>query len=51
MLENALKQIEQEKAAIEAAASVTEEDEEAKMFDYDNGPVLNNSDFSDFKDF
>ena len=30
---------------------MSEEDEEARLFDYDHSGVLDNDDFSDFKDF
>lgn len=51
MMETALKQIEEEGKLIAAAANSDEEDEEAKLFDYDNGPAIDDQDFSDFKDF
>ena len=51
MMEMAIKQIAEENERIAAAANATEEDEEAKLFDYDNTPELDDQDFSDFKDF
>ena len=51
MMEIAIKQIEEEKERIEAAANATEADDEDKLFDYDSDPMLDDQDFSDFKDF
>lgn len=54
MLETQLKKIEEEKETIKQAAEsalTQEEEEEAKLFDYDNGGLLETEDYSDFKDF
>ena len=51
MMEMAIKQIEEEKERIEAAANASEADDEDKLFDYDSDPMLEDKDFSDFKDF
>lgn len=52
MIETAMKQIEEEKARIEAAANSDEQSDEDKLFDYDNlDQLLTNQDYSDFKDF
>ena len=51
MVEVALKQIEEEKERIKAAAEAPEQDEEDKLFDYENTDFLNDQDFVDFKEF
>lgn len=54
MLETQLKKIEEEKETIKQAAEsalTQEEEEEAKLFDYDNGGLLETEDYSNFKDF
>ena len=39
MIENAFKQMQEEKESIKAASEMTEQDEEAAMFNYDNSPI------------
>ena len=51
MIETAIKQFADEQASIQEAANNSERDEEAEMFDYDKNVMLENKDFSDFKDF
>ena len=54
MIEVALNQIQDENERIKAAAELgeeAEEDEEAKMFDYENNDVVSDTDFVDFQDF
>ena len=51
MIEGALKQIEEEKERIKEAAELSEEDEEAQLFNYNTDDLLDDQDFSDFKDF
>lgn len=53
LMENALKQIEEENERIKAAAEMGEalEDEEDKMFSYDNDKLITDEDISEFKDF
>lgn len=51
MIETAVKQLQVEQERIAEAAAMSEEDEEARLFDYDHSGVLDNEDFSDFKDF
>ena len=51
MFEVALKQIEEENERIKEAADNSEEDEEAKLFDYNNSVVIDTDDFEDFSDF
>ena len=54
MIEVALNQIQDENERIKAAAELgeeAEEDEEAKMFDYENNEVISDTDFVDFQDF
>lgn len=50
MIEVAVKQIGEENERIKEAAEMSEEDSEAKLFDYDD-KILEPQDFSDFKDF
>lgn len=52
LIQNAIANIQKEKAAISAAAEAPdEESEEDKIFDYDGPGPLQDQDFSDFKDF
>jgi hypothetical protein len=50
MIEAAVKQWQDEQLKIKEAAEMSSEDEEARLMDYDI-PVLQDEDFSDFKDF
>ena len=50
MIEAAVKQWQEEQVKIQEAANMSEEDEEAKLMDYE-APVIEDSDFSQFKDF
>ena len=50
MIEAAVKQWQDEQVKIKEAAEMSSEDEEARLMDYDT-PVLQDEDFSDFKDF
>ena len=50
MIESALKQMEEEKEKIKAAAENDAEDEISKMFNYEE-EVIADQDYSDFKDF
>lgn len=50
MIEAAVKQWQEEQVKIKEAAEMSSEDEEARLMDYDI-PVLQDEDFSDFKDF
>lgn len=50
MLENAIKQIEEEKEAIEQAANRTEEDDENDLFNYDISPI-EKEDYDEFAEF
>lgn len=50
MMERAMKDIEEENERIREAAESSDEDLENKLFDYET-PVLEDQDYSDFKDF
>jgi uncharacterized protein YaaN involved in tellurite resistance len=50
MIENAMKQMEDEAERIKEAGEASEEDEEASLFDYEK-PVLEDEDFADFQEF
>lgn len=50
MIEAAVKQWQEEQVKIQEAANMSEEDEEAKLMDYE-APIIEDSDFSQFKDF
>ena len=50
MIENAMRQMEDEDERIKEAGEENEADEEAALFDYDK-PIVEDSDFSDFQDF
>ena len=50
MIENAMRQMEDEDERIKEAGEANEADEEAALFDYDK-PIVEDADFFDFQDF